>query len=99
MHTLYWSAQTVAEALKAGAEKAIPKSESLELIAAVKEKLAEGETDAGLRAQAEASPIGSPTLVPGAKTVTDIQARSGKTRQSAVEQPSETNDQEKYRAS
>jgi DNA-binding NarL/FixJ family response regulator len=99
VHTLYWSAQTVTEALRAGAEKAIAKSESLELIAAVKEKLAKGETDAALRPQQQASLAGSPTPVPGANTVTDIEARSEKASQSAVEEPSETNHQENYRAS
>jgi DNA-binding NarL/FixJ family response regulator len=99
VHTLYWSAQTVTEALKAGAEKAIAKSQSQELIAEVKQKLAKGETDAGLRPQAGASLVGSPTLVPGPNRVIDIRAISEKAVQSAAEEPTETNDREKYRAS
>lgn len=67
VHTLYCSPQTVTEALKAGAEKAMAKSESRKLIAAVKEKLAERKTDAGWRPRGAASLVGSPTLVPGYK--------------------------------
>jgi len=40
LHTLYWSPRIAVEALKAGARKAIPKSQSNEVLAAVEELLA-----------------------------------------------------------
>jgi DNA-binding NarL/FixJ family response regulator len=47
MHTLYWSPRIQVEALKAGVRKAVPKSESGVLIAAVRELLGAAPPSAG----------------------------------------------------
>lgn len=99
VHTLYWSSQTVTEALKAGAEMAVAKSESAELIAAVKEKLAVRETEPSVSPRAGVSSVGSPTLVPEANTVLELRAVAEKVRSDAVEEPSDSTKDKESRAS
>ena len=46
MHTLYWSPRVVVEAMKVGVRKTIPKSDSVSLITAVRELIADLESAA-----------------------------------------------------